>query len=206
MLFSRLLLLTAYATSAFAQWKSLGPGAGGQIQGIYLDPEQPNRVWFTMDVEGAYRTDDGGQNWFNLPRNTVCADAFDVVTKPGSAATVYLGTFWGPLTSQDTGASWALPGDIAQPTSTATELRGDVIGTLAVDPRQPATLYAAPDWRVQNLSFNVLNKPRQNSSDARFIHLSLDSGATWHRSIYEATPGWKQVYSLVPDPLDPAVL
>ena len=190
------------ASSAVADWEALGPGGGGQIQGIHFDPGTPGRGYFMMDVEGLYRTDDGGQSWLPLPRNNVCAHTFEVATKPDAPGTVYLGTFWGPLISTDTGANWALTGSAASPGDAAYQLRNNVIGTLAVDPRRPALVYAAPNWRVQTLSFNVLRLPQQASSGPRYVYFSPDSGATWARSQYEATDGWKQVYSVVPDPAD----
>lgn len=181
-----------------AGWEALGPGCGGQIQGFYLDPVVPERAFFMMDVEGAYRTDTGGESWNAVPQNNVMFYSYEALTSPADPNRTYIGTFWGLQHSDDGGERWELSPD--------PKLRNTMFGALAIDMNAPDRVYAAPNWRTQdNLPFNVLNIEKQYKIGEREIFYSLDGGNNWATSQYE-TNGWKAVYSITPDPADTNVL
>lgn len=49
--------------SAYGNWQLIGPGGGGQITSITVDPSNPDNVYFTINVGGARKSTDGGKTW-----------------------------------------------------------------------------------------------------------------------------------------------
>ena len=98
--------LLALAASASAQtWSSLNPGAGGQIQEVVLDPTQANRAYVLSDVEGMYRTTDGGATYTPVLNGLTTVDVLTGVVDPRNGK-VYIGTNLGLLTSAAGGGRW----------------------------------------------------------------------------------------------------
>lgn len=201
-----LFLIISFPAATHAQWEALGPGAGGQIQGLHFSPNDSGRAYFFMDVEGSYRTTDFGQSWFHMTGNNLNYYNAELQEKPGDANRLYMGTFWGLLISDNGGGNWSLTGSEADQTTVAFEIRNQVIGTVAVDTRLPNAVYCAPEWRVRNVEFNVMTINPQNGTGEFMIYYSFDNGNTWYKSIYETGTGWNPVYSISPDPDNELVL
>lgn len=185
---------------------SLGPGAGGQIQGVTLHPEINDRAFFMMDVEGAYRTDNAGQSWNHMKNNVVMYYTTELKVKPGVNNHLYMGSFWGLMISKNGGANWDLVGESLDANDPAFQMRNNVMGTIEVDPDHPNRVWVGQNWRVQDFSFGPLAIDPQQKDGARYIWYSLDSGSSWKKSRYEQENGRKQVYSIKPDQANSNIL
>jgi photosystem II stability/assembly factor-like uncharacterized protein len=145
-------VLTALAAVAPAQenvWKSHGPADVGWINDLTI----ADSVAYAATLNGVFRSDDRAASW--RQSGLAGKSITQIVASPD--ATVVLATASGTLYgSRDAGANWA-PVSGLPPSVTR----------LAVDPRQPSTVYVGVD----------------NAE----IWKSTDTGSTWQR--VSATPG-----------------
>jgi photosystem II stability/assembly factor-like uncharacterized protein len=160
---------------------SVDPGAGGVLQvggdiGVYIsgngavswtpsttpprrdvevvvhDPMAPG-VAYASTTMMVYRSADGGQRWATVSGSGLPDDerrhARALVVVPASPSVLYLGTLCGLYGSSDRGESWRLvAGGLP---------RDEAVSAIAVDPRDPATIYAA----------------------VRGVYRTTDAGQTW---------------------------
>jgi hypothetical protein len=49
-------------------WELIGPGGGGQITSISLDPYNPDNIYITINIGGARKSTDGGVFWKTINR------------------------------------------------------------------------------------------------------------------------------------------
>ncbi|RMD50439.1 MAG: T9SS C-terminal target domain-containing protein [Ignavibacteria bacterium] len=52
-----------------AQWKNIGPGGGSDLQTILIQPDNPDIVYCGGDIEGMFKTTDGGKTWKSINNN-----------------------------------------------------------------------------------------------------------------------------------------
>ncbi|HED38329.1 MAG TPA: hypothetical protein ENI76_08820, partial [Ignavibacteria bacterium] len=52
-----------------AQWQNIGPGGGSDLQSIVVHPTNPDIVFTGGDIEGLFKTTNGGQSWTNINNN-----------------------------------------------------------------------------------------------------------------------------------------
>lgn len=150
----------------------VGPGGGGAMFHVTINPLHPNEVLLSCDMTGGYISHDGGHHWrmFNL-RGSIHFFAFD----PVHPHTLYAATnaLW---RSTDDGATWRLvwpqPSSvraIAMDSDHADEMfltgsgAAEEITALAIAPTDSRTLYAA------------FQRGEDNT-----LRVSQDAGATWH--------------------------
>ncbi len=156
---SRVLAVFAVLSFAFAQttasrldrWRVIGPGGGGAQFLPTVSPHNPNEVVVACDMTGSYITKDAGASWrmFNL-RGRAHFFVFD----PVDPNVIYAKSA-GLWRSGDGGSSWQLvhpePSSIqaiemsddhaSERMITKGEPAGSIT-TLAVDPADPAILFA----------------------------------------------------------------
>ena len=128
-----------------AQWQSLNPGAGGQIQDVVLNPSSANRAFVLSDVEGLYRTENGGQSWLYSSQGLAGTNTLALAYDPNNPSRVYLGTTVGLHTSDDGGRSWRLQNDTsrkANPGLLTKPGRELAVGSVVVDPNNPQQVLA----------------------------------------------------------------
>ncbi len=129
-------LLCLFALPTFAQWESINPGAGGQVQDLVCDPNTPNRVILASDMEGIYETTDNGNTWHhkgNLKQNRVYA----VGIPQGNSSKMFVGTLYGLEVSNDGGNNFSIIGQTKKMS----------IGAIAVDPNNQNNAIAGVGWR-----------------------------------------------------------
>jgi photosystem II stability/assembly factor-like uncharacterized protein len=186
----RLLAGTAQATifasdDGGATWSQLGQGLPlpacedcllREVDGFVFDPSDAARVYALAALDRAFSSGDGGASW------TAVTDAGTgvraLVVDP--AGTVYAGSCDGVRKSKDGGATW-------QASSPGLPLPGDTllcISSLALDPREPATLYAVAGGPLS------------------LVYRSTDAGATWARLATLDDNFDGAVNALVVDPTD----
>jgi photosystem II stability/assembly factor-like uncharacterized protein len=131
-----------------------GQSAGASVQAIVVDPSRP-AIAYASQGGNLLKTADRGATW--TPLAGAPYFAISLALDPSAPRTIYAGTLEGVFRSLNGGATWTrLPG-----TGNGT------VNALAVDPRNPATVYAA--FYSYPESRHVLFK-------------SMDRGQTWRRS------------------------
>lgn len=196
-----ILLLLSLATPLRSQERRIvGPGGGGAMFHVTINPKDPNEVLLSCDMTGSYISHDGGHHWrmFNL-RGSVHFFAF----APSRPGTIYAATdvLW---RSVDDGRTWSLvwprpsavrairmDSDHADEEVVATPNLIGQITALAIDPENSRILYAAATRndhgslvlsRDGGVTWNVL-RPLPKAP----LHLWLDPGTpTAARDIYVA--------------------
>jgi photosystem II stability/assembly factor-like uncharacterized protein len=185
LLFTLSILCTILGTSPTARagtnvWTSIGPD-GGSIQGIAVDPQNPDTV-YALAAGAIFKTTDGAENWARVyPAATsggASNPAVAVVINPQDSNAVYAGTANGVIKSADGGANWTRDGS---------PRAGGV--ALAIDPRNPNTLYA---WGTYSPPDGVFK--------------STDGGASWIAANSGFPPGYDEIVSLTIDPQTPDTL
>jgi photosystem II stability/assembly factor-like uncharacterized protein len=155
-------------------WRMIGPFRGGRTRALAGVPSQPSVFYVGAVNGGVWMTDDAGRTWRPLfdaePTQSIGA----IAVAPTDPNIIYVGSGEGLLRpdlsvgngmyrSNDAGRSWVHLG----------LGNAQQIAALAVDPHDPARLFAA-----------VLGHP-YGPSEERGIYRSLDSGATWQRVLYK---------------------
>ncbi|QLE02218.1 hypothetical protein HX109_11860 [Galbibacter sp. BG1] len=154
-----------------AQWTSINPGAGGQVQDVVCDPNIENRLYLASDMEGIYVSDDNGNSWHpkgDLLQNRVYA----IAVAPGNSKKMFVGTLYGLEVSEDGGENFSLV-EITRKKS---------IGAIAVNPNNPEHIIAGLGWR-DDLDFSHYFGLQSQGRGELFQ--SLDGGKTWETIIYE---------------------
>jgi photosystem II stability/assembly factor-like uncharacterized protein len=127
-----------------AQW---APGAGGMcLHSILLDGENPDRIYVAISSAGAFRSDDGGQNWRTITRGLHSLYIPDPTAEVGHCVhcinmhpsrpdVLYMQKHWDIMRSDDAGDNWQevsgnVPSDFGFP--------------IAVHAHEPETIYVVP--------------------------------------------------------------
>ncbi len=211
-----------------AQWESLNPGAGGQIQNINLDPNRPGRAFFSSDMEGNYRTDDYGATWHYIGHDLSGSNSLVVTVEPGNSDRVYAGTNVSLEVSDNGGRNWRA----------APEVLGHPIREILVDPTDVRLVYALVGMRENydgmptpgiapfggpagaprpavpggrsaaqgGAQGRPASEDRGDRNGPGYLFVSRDRGATWERVLFDPADGHPQNYSLSLDPSQPRVL
>lgn len=172
------------AVCAHAQWHSIGPGAGSDLQSIAVHPVNPDIVYIGGDIEGIFKTTDGGTTWHMVNRNLatgpwtpdvywtnqIMFDAADT-----SYESLFLCTAVALFKTSDGGQSWHL----LLPAQVDTEEDFLNVTSVAQDPRQPQVLYAG--------------------AEGMGVYRSNDGGSTWTKLAVPLT-AQAMVYGIVVAP------
>ena len=178
-----LLFFSFYCISTLAQWRSINPGAGGQVQDVVCDPNIEGRLFLASDMEGIYVSEDNGESWHSkgdLLQNRV----YSIAITPGNSRKIFVGTLYGLEISNDGGASF----DLVEIT------RKKSIGAIAISPHNPSIIIAGLGWR-DDLDFSDYFGMRAEGTGELF--LSTDGGHSWKLIIYDTDPlGQRNVISI----------
>lgn len=113
-------------------WRVFNSGLTvNEVFALAIDPQNPTTLYLGNSA-GLFKSTDGGQSWndtsFGFPRGR--NPVVDIVVDPLRSDTVYAVTFTqGIIKSTDGGRTWR---DLGQT---------DALSSLAIDPRNPSTLY-----------------------------------------------------------------
>jgi uncharacterized protein (TIGR03437 family) len=216
-------------TDSGARWQALGGGLpSGLVDSIAVDPTNPQVLYFGMD-QGLYKSIDGGVRWSTLLEGSPPEAPYPdqnlkpttIAIDPANPRTIYLGTLVnGIYKSTDGGATWF----------SAWTGADRFIRMISIDPRNPATLYAAanadlykstdaaatwkrtdvaaliglriPSYSVRNVALDPLTPSTVYAGTPSGVMKSLDAGITWSAMI----SGFSQstdITTLAIDPVDP---
>lgn len=76
---------------------------------MIVDPRDNRTVWAGIEVDGVYKSLDGGDNWVHLPdlgSDPFHGDIHGMALKTGSSSSVYCTSPFGIASSEDEGESW----------------------------------------------------------------------------------------------------
>ncbi len=123
------------------------PGAGGMcLHTVLLDPADPERIFIAISAAGAFRTEDGGENWRPInqglyskyipnPTAEVGHCVHRIAMHPSRPSTLFMQKHWDVMRSDDSGDSWyEISGDL--PT--------DFGFPIDVHAHEPETVYVVP--------------------------------------------------------------
>lgn len=183
-----LLLVLFVATSTFAGWNSGGP-IGGAVAAVVVAPSDPNVIW-AGNSGGVFRSTDGGATWSDVSGPVVDVDYLAVHPTDPNRAWALTGTW--PVTrfyrTDDGGATWR---DL---TDGLDALRP---GGLAVDPRNPDTLYVSSGCMQL---FDTIGAPQGFGPG---VMKSTDGGVTWKASYGGASAYGGCAEEMAVDPFSP---
>ncbi|NOY81240.1 MAG: hypothetical protein GXP31_09575 [Kiritimatiellaeota bacterium] len=162
-------LLIVIAANVWADptlvWRNAGPGGGGWIQSIAMDPKNPDVIHVGCDVGGYYQSRDGGRTFRIQNRGLTDYFVQEIVVDPIKPAIIYLATQSGVFKSSDGGATWKLKRKGFPP---ASEYNFSApVGALVLDPSDPRVLYAG------------IGRPRRCTAGRGQIYKSIDAGESW---------------------------
>jgi photosystem II stability/assembly factor-like uncharacterized protein len=169
-------------------WVLLGPGGGGCVHTLTVNPHRPDTLVVSCDMTAGYITHNGGKSWreFNL-KSRQYAYAFD----PVDPDTLYVGSS-GLFRSDDNGNSFQLIfpdqasvtgeaylGDEATHTFLSSDnWPGGTIHAILVDPLQPGHLFIAIKKGGALRPVDIFYSKRRSGM---FIFSSTDRGRTWEQ-------------------------
>src|SRR5260370_316624 len=163
-----------------SEWRITGP-TGGDVRGLVVDPNDPDRFYFgTLDGQ-IYTSTDGARNWrllVNLNRPRLFVD--HIIVDPRNSKVLYVATHrhkeaGGFFKSTDGGLIWR----------ESPELRNEAVHSLTQSQSNPNVLLAGT---------------------ITGIFRSSDSGETWSPLPTSRTSGLIDVESLAIDPRDSNVI
>ena len=167
-----LISLAALSLPAFSEdagqgptWRNLGPGGGGWIQSICASPHDRDELFVGCDVGGFFRSTDGGKSYRISNEGLEDYWVECIVPHPADPNVIYLGNESGVYKSTDRGESWRWLREGFPPVSQSRWTAP--IGALAIDPAQPATLYAG------------IGNPRKQDYGQGAVYKTTDGGGRW---------------------------
>ncbi|NOZ19539.1 MAG: hypothetical protein GXP25_00460 [Planctomycetes bacterium] len=146
-------------------WRNVGPGGGGWIQSLAMDPVDFDTIHVGCDVGGYYQSTDGGKTFTIL--NKGLRDYFieDILVDASDNRIIYLATPSGVHKSTDGGQSWTLKRNgFPEPNKYKYSAP---IGRIVMDPKDHRVLYAG------------VGRPRMRSYGKGQIYKTTDGAESW---------------------------
>ncbi|WP_227718255.1 hypothetical protein [Microbulbifer sp. Q7] len=161
------------------KWEYWAPGGGGEIQSIYLEPNVKDRFYVMSDMEGLYRSDDGGETYRLLSADLPQINVFGLTSDPQKPDKLFLGTHRMALVSEDAGESWrAIEDTLTYPIQ--------LIQVNPQDSNHVIMALSAPD--IVDLNDMPQHVPEYLHSDTHpgLVFVSRDGGKTFTKYLYDA--------------------
>src|SRR5439155_24131044 len=153
------ILPTANLHAEINKWSRTGPIGGSiSISTITVDPKNPNIILAGSFRSGVFRSIDGRETWHAADSGTVPVWVSSLVINPRDSNIVYAADYDGVFKSIDGGLTW----------SALETVRLTGCWSVAIDPRNPDTVYAATGYG----DIDVLSPG---------IYKSTDAGKSWQK-------------------------
>lgn len=167
----RLSIFVFFITCAisFAQWTPINPGAGGQVQDIICDPNQPGRLFLASDMEGIYESTNHGNSWHikgDLTHNRVYA----MHMPKNDRNKVYVGTLYGLEVSSDQGKTFRF----------IEKTKKEPFASVAVSPKNKNLVIAGVGWRDD---YGFPKRFNFSTNGQSFIYRSTNGGINWEKIV-----------------------
>ncbi|MCP4710503.1 MAG: hypothetical protein GY869_17915, partial [Planctomycetes bacterium] len=190
-----LILLFIFQTSlifADVTWTPIGPGGGSDLISVAIQPDNSDIMYVAGDIEGVFKTTDGGQTWTIMNNGRRAGDLpggvygiQELVIDPNDYQTIYACTWAGLFKSTNGALDWSLvfPPEI--------EDEGIPVSYLAVDPVNSQIIY----WGIGNAD--------PNEDGTGQLYRSIDGGQSWNL-LTTGMSGETVIHSILIDPTSPA--
>lgn len=197
------ILLLSTVSAADVTWQNIGPGGGSDLHFLAIHPENADIIYVSGDIEGIFKTTDGGQTWRNINGNLAHsnygADAYftnDIIIDPTNHDRIYLATSTGLFVSEVGGETWTL----LYPDAIATEDDASPVATVAVHPANPDILFMGLGNGTDGSEADF--EPFPPFEGRAGLMKSVDRGATWE-TVATGISNGTTIHSVVINPLNP---
>ncbi|TAN59220.1 hypothetical protein EPN16_07745 [bacterium] len=157
------LLFSADSPALRSGWQNIGPGGGGWIEALAVDPHNPMIVYAGCDVGGVFKSVDGGETWQTANEGLENDFIRGIVIDPNDSQVIYAATPGGVHKSLDGAKSWRIKRTGFPPISA--EDFSAPVNTLIISPGNSNILYAGIGLR-------------ESRGKGRF-YKSIDAGESW---------------------------
>ena len=123
-------------------WEWCGWGGGGWFWSSAADPVNPDVFYMGGDVNGIWKTTDGGKSWFFVNNGLQNYGVYSLAVAPSDRKTVYALTQDGVAASFDGAKTWIPCKETRNGALKVSAHRGGSVKAVAVDPKSPKTVYA----------------------------------------------------------------
>ncbi|NQT25007.1 T9SS type A sorting domain-containing protein [candidate division KSB1 bacterium] len=179
-----ILFLFAFTLQGYADnWQNVGPGAGSDLHFLAVQPDNADIIYAGGDIEGLFKTTDGGVTWQcinnNLAHEQYSAGVYwinDIVIDPVNYQHIYSCTGEGLFRSLNGGQSW----DLLYPSEIVTEDDPREVCTLAVNPSDADNLLLGLGDGADGSEADFNPFPPFDGETGLFQ--STDGGAFWNPS------------------------
>lgn len=189
------LLVMGIAVYAQVNWSNIGPGGGSDLWVITFQPDTSSVIYVGGDIEGLFKSTDGGQTWNSLMRTLAQgpygANVYfinDMVIHPQNHQILYLCTGAGLFQSSDGGQTWS---------PLYFEMLGDevvAVSTIAIDPTNPNQIYMGLGEKQEGKVADF--QPYPSYSGKTGLFKTTDGGTTWD-SLNVGMPDSTSIHSIV---------
>ena len=129
--------------AAATKWEQSGWGGGGFYYAAAFHPTRDGVIYLGGDVGGLYKTEDHGRNWRMINKGLANYGIFSIAVDAKNPDTVYAATENGLCKSTDAGENWTLLPGTGHKQLRITGEKNKSIRSVAVDPSDGNTVYAA---------------------------------------------------------------
>jgi photosystem II stability/assembly factor-like uncharacterized protein len=136
------------AAETTSGWKAVGWGGGGFYWACAFHPSRDGVIYLGGDVNGFYKTTDGGKNWRISNAGLSDYAIYSMAADAKNPDTVYVGTPSGTCRSTDAGEHWEFLPDTDPKALAIIADRGVSVRALAVDPASGAVFAGTPAGKV----------------------------------------------------------
>ena len=185
-------LLVAGSGVAQVHWQPIEPGAGSFLMSAAIRPDNPDIMYVGGDIEGLFKTVDGGRTWSNAGPGVSDSPAGayavqEIVIDPADFQRLYAATWSGLYRSEDGGGSW----EYLFPQLDPEDDEIPPVSYVAVDPADPQIIYAG------------IGDSDRDDGGTGSLYRSEDGGQSWERLEVQMDEV-ATVHGLVVDPGSPS--
>ncbi len=174
--------IAAGSVTAQIQWRPVGPGAGSFLMAAAIQPDDADVMYVGGDIEGLFKTTDGGRSWTNAGPglSNSPAGAYgvqEIVIDPLDFQRVYAATWAGLYRSDDGGLTW----DLVFPEVDPEDDEILPVSYVAVDPSQSDVIYAGTgNADSDEDGTGSIYKSEDDGQSWDQLDVAMDEGATVH--------------------------
>lgn len=191
------------AVDSYAQWQSIGPGGGSDLHFAAIQPDNADVIYVGGDIEGIFKTTNGGTTWKNINNNIVHSYlgggvywTNDIVLDPANYNRVYFCSGVGLFKSENAGDYW----NLIYPLSYLPGDEAISVSTIAIDPNNSNRLFIGlGDGAVGSLADF---EPFADYDQPTGVFKSLDGGVSWEE-LNVGMPAFTNVHSIMIVPNEP---
>ncbi|MDZ7764191.1 MAG: hypothetical protein U5K00_07145 [Melioribacteraceae bacterium] len=183
-------------------WENIGPGAGSDLHFAAIQPDNEDVIYVGGDIEGIFKTTDGGTTWKNINNNIVHTDlgagvywTNDIVIDPTNYNRVYYCSGVGLFKSENAGDNW----ELIYPTNYIPDEEARSVSIIAVDPNNNRLFIGLGDGAVGSFADF---EPFEDFDQPTGVYRSLNNGESWEE-LDTGMPAHTNVHSIIIVPDEP---